>query len=85
MESIAIESAAMPATKDDLKRFRTMLKSKPREYWAMDYKQYQRYLRDGVPAEFVWLLERPELLYALIEDSAIYRALTRPEIPADDE
>ena len=81
----AIESVPMPAHKDDLKRFCEVLKSKPADAWGMIPKQYLRYSRGEMPAEFAWLLDRPELIVALLEDSVVYRERKRLERDAPEK
>ena len=74
----------MPATKEDLRRFREVLESRSPEYWGMIRKQYRRYLDGEMPQEFAWLLDRPELIVALLEDAAVRRYLLgATEEPAD--
>jgi coproporphyrinogen III oxidase len=79
------ESVAMPATKDDLKHFLRVLASKPRGEWGMDQKQYRRYRNGEFPAEFAWLLDRPELIVALLVDATLYAERTAPTSEATDE
>jgi hypothetical protein len=79
------ESVAMPATKDDLKHFLRVLRSRPRTDWTMGQKQYRRYLDGDFPAEFAWLLDRPDLIVALLVDATLYRERTAPTPEAADE